>query len=61
MPDVNQTPDWLVERMDKISKMPPPTAAEVKQQLEASAAQKAIFDSIPLIEHKSFIEMLSQR
>ena len=29
-------PDWLVERMDKVSKLPPPTLEEVIQQFESS-------------------------
>jgi hypothetical protein len=58
MSEVIQTPDWLVERMDKISKMPPPTLDEVKAQLEASEQQRAIFDSIPVMEQKSLVELL---
>jgi len=33
---VREAPDWLVERMDKLSKMSPATIEEVKIQLAAS-------------------------
>jgi hypothetical protein len=34
---VREAPDWLVERMNKLSKMPPATIEKVKIQLAASA------------------------
>jgi len=37
---VTQTPDWLVDRMDKISKLPPPTLEEVRMQFDGSSNQK---------------------
>lgn len=33
---VTQTPDWLVKRMDEISKQAPPTIEEVRAQFKGS-------------------------
>ena len=55
-------PDWLVERMDKVSKMPPPTLAEVETQMSASAAQRKLLDDIledvPVITQQEAVELI---
>lgn len=58
---IQPAPDWLTERMEKVSKMPPPTLEEVKQQFEASARQRAILDEIPKVSQEEFVKMLTQR
>jgi hypothetical protein len=40
-PTVIPAPEWLVERMEQLRKLPPPTLEEVKTQLEASARFRA--------------------
>lgn len=35
-------PQWLIDRMDKLKKLPPPTLEEVKIQLEASERFRAV-------------------
>lgn len=61
MKDVITAPDWLVERMDKLSKMTPPTLEEVQQQFEASARQRRILEDIPKVSREEFSKMLFQR
>lgn len=62
---VQAAPDWLVERMDKLSIMPPATIEEVKIQLAASAAQRKLMDDIlegvPVVRQEDLIKMLSSR
>ena len=35
--NVTPAPRWMVERMEKLRKMPPPSLEEVRKQLKASA------------------------
>ena len=37
MPIAIPAPEWLVRRMETLRRMPPPTSAEVKRQMQASA------------------------
>ncbi len=61
MNEVTPAPDWLVERMDKLSKMPPPTLEEVETQFSASAAQRRILDEIPVVSQEEFVKVLYEQ
>lgn len=54
----NKAALWLQERMDKVSKMPPPTAEEVEAQMRASEAQQQILDSIPVVDRETGVKMI---
>ena len=56
-----KAPEWLEKRMDKLSKMPPPTVEEVKTQLKASEAMRKMLDTIPVVSQQEFVEMLTKR
>ena len=62
---VQAAPDWLIERMDKVSKMPPPTLEEVKQQFEESERQRKLMDDIlkdvPVVSQQEIVRLLTQR
>ena len=62
---IRPAPDWLVERMDKVSKMPPPTLDEVKTQMSASAAHRKVLDEIlkdiPVVTQEEMVRMFTQR
>ena len=60
---VREAPDWLVERMDKLSKLPPATIEEVKIQLAASEAQRKLMDDIlkdvPVVSQAEIVRLLT--
>lgn len=49
---------WLVKRMEKVSKMPPPTVEEVEAQMRASALQREMLESIPKVDQETFVKMI---
>ena len=62
---IQPAPAWLEERMDKLSKMPPPTMAEVETQMKASAAHKKVMDEIlkdiPVVTQEEMVRLFTQR
>ncbi len=42
--NVIPAPQWLIDRMEKLRKLPPPTLEEVRTQFSASAAFRKNYD-----------------